>query len=188
MRTPTQTGILVGAVAGLLAAGIYWAMQTPALNGLLILIEILLASGAGVAAALIHIYNPTIGTAAPAPAPAPLGAPTLPTAPPAPPSDRSQRLRAAATAGGLAGLGWGLAGMVKVVLQITDPAFSAQLDSLIAQSGGSLPAGSGGTILGVGVLCAGCFALILFPGVGAGLGGVGGYILTALRPAASRPQ
>jgi hypothetical protein len=188
MRTPTQTGILVGAVAGLLAAGIYWAMQTPALNGLLILIEILLATGAGVAAAMLHVYNPTWGMAAPAPAPTALGAPTLPTAPPVAASDRSQRLRAAATAGGLAGLGWGLAGMAKVVIQITDPAFTTQLDSLIAGSGGSLPAGSSVTILGVGVLCAGCFALILFPGVGAGLGAVGGYILTAVRPAATRPQ
>ena len=127
MRTPMQTGILIGAVAGLLAAGIYWAMQIPELNGLLILIEIALATGAGVAAAVIHVYNPAIRVAAPTPAPVLPGTPTLPTAPPAPPSDRSQRLRAAATAGGLAGLGWGLAGMAKVVLQITDPAFSTQL-------------------------------------------------------------
>ena len=49
-------------------------------------------------------------------------------------------------------------------------------------------AGSGGTLLGVGLLVAGCFALILFPAVGAGLGAVGGYILTAVRPAATRPQ
>jgi hypothetical protein len=188
MRTPTQTGIIIGAGAGLLAAVLYWVMQTPELNGLLILLEILIATGAGVVAAMIHVYNPTIGRAAPAPAAAPLGAPSLPTAPPTPPSARSQRLRAAATAGGLAGLGWGLAGMAKVTMQITDPSFTAQLDSLLASYGSSVPAGSSGTILGVGVLCAGCFAIILFPAVGAGLGAVGGYILTAVRPAAPRPQ
>lgn len=187
MRTPTQTGILIGAVAGLLAAVLYWAMQIPDLNGLLILIEVLIATGAGVVAALIHVYNPALRAPAVAPAPAPLGAPALPQAATTPPSARSQRVRAAATAGGLAGLGWGLAGMAKVVIQITDPAFSTQLDSVLSTTGG-LPAGSSGTILGVGVLVAGCFALILFPGIGAGLGAVGGYILTAVRPAATRPQ
>lgn len=185
MRTPTQTGILVGAGAGVLAAGIYWAMQLPALNGLLILLEILIAATAGGVAALIHVYNPAL----PAPAPAPVvgGVPGPPAVPPAPPSARGQRVRAAATAGGFAGLGWGLAGMAKVVLEITDPAFATQLDSLLSTSGG-LPAGSSNTILGVGVVVAGCFALILFPAVGAGLGAVGGYILTAVRPTAPRPQ
>jgi hypothetical protein len=95
-------------------------------------------------------------------------------------------VRAAATAGGLAGLGWGLAGMAKVVIQITDPALSGQLESMMASY--QMPAGSGGTLLGVGLLVAGCFALILFPAVGAGLGAVGGYILTAVRPAATRSQ
>jgi hypothetical protein len=135
----------------------------------------------------MHVYNPAAGATAPAPAPAILGAPAGVAAPAARPSARSQRVRAAATAGGFAGLGWGLAGMAKIVLEITDPAFAAQLDSLLSTSGG-LPAGSGGTLLGVGVLVAGCFALILFPAVGAGLGAVGGYILTAVRPAAARPQ
>jgi hypothetical protein len=186
MRTPTQTGILVGAVAGLLAAGIYWAMQIPELNGILILIEILIAAGAGAVAAWMHVYNPAVGAPAPAPAPAVLGAPAGAAAPVAPPSDRSQRVRAAATAGGLAGLGWGLAGMAKVVIQITDPALSGQLESMMASY--QMPAGSGGTLLGVGLLVAGCFALILFPAVGAGLGAVGGYILTAVRPAATHSQ
>lgn len=187
MRTATQTGILVGAVAGLLAAGIYWAMQIPALNGLLILLEILIAATAGGVAALRHVYNPALRAPAPAPTPVVGGVPGPPAGPPAPPSERSQRVRAAATAGGFAGLGWGLAGMAKVVLEITDPAFATQLDSLLSTSGG-LPAGSSNTILGVGVVVAGCFALILFPGVGAGLGAVGGYILTAVRPTAPRPQ
>ncbi len=190
MRTPTQTGIITGAGAGVLAAVIYGLMQTPELNGLLILLEILIATGAGVVAAMLHVYNPAIGATAPvaAPAAAPLGAPALPTAPRTPPSARSQRLRAAATAGGLAGLGWGLAGMAKITVQITDQSFTTQLDSMLAQYGNSVPAGSSGTILGVGLLCAGCFAIILFPAVGAGLGAIGGYILTAVRPAATRPQ
>ena len=176
MRTPQQTGILVGLVAGLVSVALYWLLQAPGLNGLLLLLEVLVAAGAGVAAALLQPIAPTVTVNLPATPPPTMATPSAPAALPSP---RGQRVRAAAIAGAIAGLGWGLAGLGRVTIQLTDPALSSQLASQLAPYG---IASTATTLLTTGLIIGACFALVLFPAVCAGLGALGGYVFTALRP------
>jgi hypothetical protein len=215
MRTPTQTGIIVGAAAGLLAALIYWFLQGTTLGWLVLILELALALAAGIIAAQMARPGALDTTPRFRPAGGPPGAEAAPTpltpltggpepggwtpaggvAPPAgglapppsqaamyrPPSIRGQLVRAAAVAGALSGVGWGLAGMAVVAAQTGNTALMSQIESQLGESG--LPAGSSTGVVSIVLLCTGCVVLLLFPGICAGVGALGGYILTAIRPA-----
>ena len=169
MRTFTQKPLLIGLGAGLIAALFYSLVQDASLNCLILLGIVALAVAAGVLAAS--------GWVAPPPGSVPPPSERSPT----PPNPRGDQVRAAAIAGALTGLGLGVAGLIRIIGPIFDPALAAQIDAALAQRGAQ--GVSSGPIITVGFACGGVIVLLLFPAIFSGLGALGGYIWTALRPA-----
>jgi hypothetical protein len=193
----------VGTITGVLAALGFWLLNGTSLGCLVLFIEFGLAFGAGWIAALmaqpaalalaaavpaapgsVGGAPPEAGWTTPGEAAPPAGSLAPPPPAPAakPPSVRARQVRAAAIAGALGGIGWGLAGMAAIAGQATSATLASQINAQMEQNG--LPAGSGDSVIGVVLICTGCVVLLIFPALCAGLGALGGYILTAVRPAA----
>ena len=203
MRTPTQTGILVGAAAGVVAAVVYWSSRARPWGAWSCCWKSFSAGGAGLlvaqsaapgAQAIVAAAGAPVGLA-PAPwAPPPPGAaeagagpgpspygPPPPNAPAKGPSLRGLLVRAAAWAGALSGVGWGLAGMAAIAAQAGDNTIMTQIQSQLEAQGAQ--GVSAQTVVTLVLACTACVVLIVFPALSAGIGALGGYVWTALRPA-----
>jgi hypothetical protein len=97
----------------------------------------------------------------------------------------TQPVRTGAMAGGITGLIAGGAALFHT--------FFASTDQLVGRIQGQMQADFGRVddmsvpmVLGAGGIASACILLLLFPGLCAALGGLGGYLAQALRPARSR--